>query len=494
MSFGKIADVNFTKTIRSLVNRIHDETPVRDSLYEQAMDYFAEVEELDKQKAFAAEKLEKARSAAENNDNDSEARKLQIAVEKAQTLSSDVHKEQEAKRLTRLDNVHKICNEILDVLEGTTEEEYNNYTSKTLGTLQLISPIEGRHVAATNQKTKHLYKTVLCIRLLDDLVQSNLITNNFVVQKYQEHQQWKTDKSPDKPMRSPFRTDVQIPLMIASIFQDIGHFHPEARAILKGPEGNLNEFRALEKDDRNALLKISYQQALRYTTYGLGMESYKGNSKEEREQFVQKQNEKLKFTRTLLKSAVNPEQGVGNLLKVPQVYCSVIMSTKLNYSYESLPRTNLVMEKGAELGAFSKAVSEALIKITGHFPQGFGITYIPKDSDKQDLDKYEYAIVVGLYPEKLDLPTCRLATRNLTFNAFGVNIIVNKDNNLFFPVARKKLERVSPKRLEEILQKLWSNYEERKDLELIPKCWYPREFFTYQRFQNLWNKANTVNM
>lgn len=490
MLHGKIDDSIFTKAIKNLVKKIHDHTPVKDSLYEQAVIYFKEQVEYEKQLSFAENQIEESGKKLTANQDPKKKAALERQSEKATGLLKNLKKEQDKKRQVRYDLTVKICNEILDLLDGTTPEEANNNAAKMLGTLQLISPIDGCGIANSNQKIKHLYKTVLCVKLLEHLLKERLITNSFVLQKFQEHQIWLSSKDPHKPEFSPFRSDVQIPLLIASLFQDVGQYHPEAQLVLKGQEGKLDEFRALNKEERSKLLKISYQQALRFTTFGVGVAAYKGNSKEDRKAFYLEEQEKLKFTRTLLKSAINPETGIGNLLKVPQVYCSVIMSTKPNFSYESLPRVKLVMDKGAEVGAFSKAVSDALIKITGVFPQGYGITYIPQDSDRQDLDRYEYAIVVGLYPQDIEIPLCRVATRNLAFNAFGVNIIIGKENNLYFGNAKKKLERVSEERLEEILRQLWSNYEERKHLDLIPKCWYPTEYFSYARFQNIWNKAS----
>lgn len=492
MLHGKIEDSIFTKAIKNLVKRIHDQTPVQDSLYEQAIIYFKEQIEYEKQLAFAESQIQESEKAVADNTDQKQGAKLEKRVQKAGDLLANLKKEQEKKRQIRYELTVKICNEILDLMEGANPTEANNNTAKMLGTIQLISQIEGKAIANSNQKTKHLYKTVLCIKLLEHLLKERLITNAFVLQKYQEHQIWQSSKDPNKPEHSPFRTDIQIPLIIASLYQDVGHYHPDAQHLLKGPEGKLDEFRALDKEERSKLLKISYQQALRYSTFAVGVAAYKGNSKEARKDFYQEEQEKLKFTRTLLKSAINPESGIGNLLKVPQVYCSVIMSTKQNYSYESLPRVKLVMDKGAEVGAYSKAVSDALIRITGVFPQGFGITFIPQDSDRQDLDRYEYAIVVGLYPEDIEIPLCRVATRNLAFNAFGVNIIIGKENNLYFGAAKKKLERVSEERLEEILRQLWSNYEQRKHLDLIPKNWFPTEFFSYARFQNLWNKPGEI--
>ncbi|MCY7294796.1 hypothetical protein [Alteromonas sp. a30] len=490
MLHGKIDDSIFTKAVTSLVKRIHDHTHVKDSLYEQATIYFKELIETEKQFQFAEGQIAEVEKELEAATDAKQAAKINHKKEKAESLLKGLKREQEAKRVDRYNNVIKICNEILDLLGQTGENETTHNAAKILGTIQLIAPIEGNSVPAFNQRAKHLYKVVLCIKLLDDLLKQKLITNSYVLQKYQEHQVWEKSKDKTKPEYSPFRTDIQIPLIIAALFQDVGHYHPEAQLILKGPKGDMDEFRALNKEERSSLLKISYQQALRYATFGVGVASYRGNSKEERKAFYQEEQEKLKFTRILLKSAINPESGIGNLLKVPQVYCSVVLSTKHNYNYETLPRVKLVMEKGAEVGAYSKAVSDSLIKMTGVFPQGYGVTFIPQDSDRQDLDRYEYGIVVGLYPEDIEEPVCRIATRNLAFNAFGVNVIIGKDNNLYFNGAKKKLERVSEERLEEILRLLWSNYEQRKHLDLIPKCWFPTEYFSYARFQNVWNKAS----
>ena len=191
----------------------------------------------------------------------------------------------------------------------------------------------------------------------------------------------------------------------------------------------------------------------------------------------------------LLKNAVKPEHGIGNLLKIPQIYTSVVLSTKSSFAYDTLPKVALVLEKGVEKGVYSKVAVDALICITGVFPQGFGVTYIPKDSDRQDLDRYEYAIVTGLYPADIRQPICRMVTRNLTYNVSAQGCVISVENNLYYAPARKKLEKISEERLLEILSKLVSNFEERKNMPLLPRCWHPDEYFSYVKNQNLWNKV-----
>jgi hypothetical protein len=222
----------------------------------------------------------------------------------------------------------------------------------------------------------------------------------------------------------------------------------------------------------------------------LGKEQYLGTSKEERVAFEHNQKERLNFTRTLLMDALKPKLGIGNLIKAPQIYASVIFSSKQNYNFLDLPKASLVIAKAAEGGAISKVAADSLLSIVGHFPQGYGITYIPQDADQQDMDRYEYAIVTELNPKNPYVPRCRIVTRSLTFISNGQTISVKTTNNLYFPAAKKKLEKINPARLEEILSKLVSNFEERRNLDLIPSYWNPYGFFSYKKLQNLWKKSN----
>jgi hypothetical protein len=176
------------------------------------------------------------------------------------------------------------------------------------------------------------------------------------------------------------------------------------------------------------------------------------------------------------------------LLKVPQIYTSIILSTKDNYNYKLLPKVYQVLNQNAEGGGCSQNVVNLLRRITGTFPQGYGLTYIPVDSDGVALDRYEYAIVNQLYPEKPDEPGCRIATRQLTFISYGHDIVVDIKRNLYFPETAKSLANISKKRLMEILEKLSSNYKEREQLDLLPRCWHANEFFSVRENQKLWIK------
>lgn len=52
----------------------------------------------------------------------------------------------------------------------------------------------------------------------------------------------------------------------------------------------------------------------------------------------------------------------------------------------------------------------------------------------------------------------------------------------------KKVAQLSKERLNEILELLSSNYKERQEFDLLPRCWHANEFFSIRANQKLWNK------
>lgn len=486
MSLGVIGKSSYSKLVSSLISRIYDSTSVADSVYEQAALFFQQSEARQQQET----ELEQQVYLFENRQQQASKRDMALIernLQQAQSEKQVFTQAREEEAFVRYSQLKRICQEIYTLCHGESVDDTNQASAKMLGTIQLLSPTEGKHIASSNQKSKHLYKAILSLRMLDRLLADNELTNSYVQHRLNES---KGKSLLNFDEHHPFRDDVQIPILMAAILQDIGSMHPAAQLILKGADGTANEFRVLDSDERGALLQISFRESLKFITQGLGVDRYSGNSKSERDWFIKNEDDKQLFLITLLKNAIKPEHGIGNILKIPQIYTSVVLSTKSSYSYETLPKVALVLEKGVEKGVYSKVAVDSLLKITGVFPQGFGITYIPKDSDRQDMDRYEYAIVTGLYPEDIRQPICRMVTRNLTYNVSAQGCIVGVQNNLYYPPAQKKLSRISEERLLEILSLLVSNFEERKNMPLLPKCWHPGEYFSYVKNQNLWNKVN----
>lgn len=480
MNKALIGESHYTKSVRNLIKKVHDLSPIKDSLYEQATDYFASLNSQGKQLHDLKQQVA--------NSKDATGSRAETRHKNAQSKLKHFQQQNEESRLQRYKELHQVCEQILDLTDAASQEESARNFARLLGTILLTTQTEHRKVVQFNQKSKHLYKATLCLLLLDVMLADKQLSNPYVLKHFESRVI--NAKNKDEARQCPYRLYVKVPLLMTALLQDIGQSHPEVQAILRGADGSGDEFRTLEKNERQQMLKLSYQHTINYLKDGIGCGSYVGNSKAERELFNEAEKDKLKFVMTLIKSSLDPRQTIGNLLKIPQVYTSVVLSTKPGQSYDTLPKATLVLQKAAEKDALNSKAVQSFISVVGHFPQGFGITYIPKDSDRRDLDRYEYAIVNGLYPENPAVPICRSATKNLEFTGLGHDLLIGTDNNLYYPQARKKLEVMSKERLLEILSKLVSNFEERKELALIPNSWHPYTFFSYAKHQNLWNKTN----
>jgi len=476
-----MSESSSTRVINNLVTKIHTSSALKDSVYENAANYFSQLPEIKNEWAKLNQNLATAQRNLNNNSKHEQLEKLKKKEMLCLKQLKDFQTHSDELRLNRINKLKCICDDILTQCIGKNEEDTNRKFAKILGTLSLRSPDGGNATLIYNQQCKHLYQAVLSLKLLDQLLKEKLIDNKYILERYVPG---------DDGGGSFFKSDVQVPLLISALLYDIGQCHPDAQQILKGESGNADEFRLMDNNDRVALLKCNYQHVLDYVKNALGVDKYKGNIKTERDMFNKKEEEKLAFICSLFKNSFKPKQGIGNLIKIPQIYVSVILSTKRNFVYSALPKVFQILSKGVERKAINKEVVNSLLKITGIFPQGFGITYIPKNTEGYDLNTYEYAIVSSLYPKDPQSPICRITTKNLVFYSTGTNLYIEPNNNLYFIEARKKLERISPERLKEILSKLWDNFENRQEQsDLIPKCWHPHEYFSLAKQQNIWNKV-----
>ena len=444
---------HYTRQVQILLTKIHGRSVLKDSILERAIKYYGHHEFVASDASISPE-------------------------------SEALYKLEQTERHSHLES---ICYEILELTEADSFEESNRKSAQLLGTIQLISPTEGSKVSANNELCKALYKATLSVRLLDKLLFNNEVNDPYVLSVLAEFE-GQSFADFDDAARRRFTYLVRIPLVMAALLQDIGQNDAQAQSILHGEDGNQDPQRTLAIEDRKQLLQINHKKTLSYISNGLGVPSYVGNSKAERDQFVVDEQLKHQFLKKLIKSSFKAKQGVGNLLKVPQIYVSIIFSTRGNYNYKVLPKVYQVLNKNAELGSCSQKVVDALYQITGMFPQGYGVIYMPEDEMGQQGECYEYAIVNRLYPKDPEQPLCRMATRKLAFIGYGRNIEVKKNNNLYFPHMAKKVATLSKERLNEILELLASNYQERQQLDLLPRCWHANEFFSVKEYQKLWNK------
>ena len=484
------SETNFTQQVRSLIDRTYGRSHLKDSFVERAIAYFEEKPAQNVKADGFVQRLTEIKAKLEQASG-KEAATLQQKLQLVEREQRNYQLQLRIERNERNENLLETCDKILKLCEGEDIEETNRKSAQLLGTIQLISPTEGKKIAELNEIHKPLYKAVLALRLLDRLCLDKIIAEPYISQYLTDipPEQYAQYHELDPKNYKVFVQQVKIPVIMAALLQDIGNYHPDAAKIIRGEDGKLDPYRTLDIESRKALLQISYRETIDYLVHGIGLTQYIGNSKVERDKFNQAEHKKIFFIKHLLKTSINPLKGIGNLLKVPQIYTSIILSTKAKYNYKLLPKAFQALNQNAERGTCSQAVVDSLYRITGMYPQGYGITYIPRDSDGNPLDRYEYAIVNRLYPENPEQPLCRVATRQLTFISRGLDIVVKCEDNLYLTAVANSLATMSKKRLMEILELLASNYKERENLELIPRCWHANEFFSIKENQKLWNKA-----
>jgi len=486
MSKKAASDTRFTSQVKVIIGKIYGQSIAKDSLLERATAYF-------EQQPYDQKKLDTYKEKITELSNKEGDENAQQQLKKVEREFKDYQLELKLESNERHKHLLVLCKEIIDLTEGSNFTETNRKSAQFLGTIQLLCPTEGKKVSQANEKAKPLYKAILCLRLLDKLcidhageLNSDHIKPYLADLSGEAYQELATN---NKEAYQAIIDNVKIPVIMAALIQDIGHFHQDAQKIVCGTDGQSDPYRTLVVDDRKALLQINYRETIRFLAEGLGAPSYVGNSKADREKFNSAEHKKLVFIKQLLKSSITPKQGIGNLLKVPQIYASIILSTKSSYNYKLLPKVYQALNQNAERGTCSQTVVDALRIITGDFPQGFGVTYIPKDSDGKDGEHYEYGVVNQLYPKAADQPVCRMATRSLTFISHGQDIEVPMSSNLYNIEVAKKFSALSKDRLNEILERLSSNYQERKQLDLLPRCWQAGDFFSMKDNQKLWNKS-----
>ncbi|WP_286233822.1 hypothetical protein [Thalassotalea sediminis] len=480
-------DTNFTTQVKAILNKLYGRSVLKDSLLEQAIEFY-------EQQTVQQHKLDKLSQRIKELSHQKDDADAKRQIEKLERNYRDLKQESKLESSDRYNYLYTVCKDILELTEGNNFAETIRKSAQVLGTIQLLCPTEGKRVPEANERNKPFYKAVLTLRLLDQLYIDQVIAvkdghvKSVIGDITGEDYKLMQEKTPE--IYAEFVEKVQIPVMMASLLQDIGHFHPDAQRIVRGEDGTQDPHRTLPVEERKQLLQINYRETIRFLIEGIGAPMYVGNSKADREKFNIAEHKKLVFIKHLLKNAIAPKQGIGNLLKVPQIYASIILSTKPSYNYKLLPKVYQALNKNAEKGACSQVVVDTLRTITGDFPQGFGVTFIPQDSDGRHGEHYEYAIVNQLYPNNPEHPKCRTATRGLTFIGRGQDIEIVDDISLYNTQTAKKFAALSKDRLNEILEKLASNYQERKKLDLLPRCWNAGEYFGMKNHQKLWVKSS----
>lgn len=469
-------DSIYTQQVKQLINMIYPKDTGYGSVFEDASHYFSVTPSLEQH----IEDLKAQLKRIEGNKD------KEVLAEQLTKQIRNSSEKLEEERLARLERLDAVSTKIIELCEGDNWQETQQLSAKLLGTLMLLTRGPEGSFAKVHMRFKPLYKAVLTLRLVDRLLEHDTIAHKYL-SKYREAA---SRFRGNRYWRDKWKIELGRPLITAALLQDIGLQSPAAQTILKGENGDLDEFRLLDESQRKDLLKLNYHFTLRYLSDGLGQPYYVGNNKEERDRFNKTHKDASEFLLSLVKDAFVSKSGLGEIVKIPQIYVSIVLSTKSDYSRMSLPKGYMLIEQLAKKGGLNKQLAQDFVELVGYFPQGFGITYIPVNEKGQEKDQYECAVVIGLNPANPAEPLCKVVTRNQKYITSGAQEVIPKGRNLYFPANRKKLMRVGQDRLGEIMSQLSSNFTPDALDDLVPSFWEPYDFFGFKKHQNLWAKNN----
>jgi hypothetical protein len=469
----------------SLVNAISGGNPEMPSLYKQATDYFIK-EPANKLKLSQLKVEIRATKLSLRTKSGKPVRVLKRRLERLHNKYEVEYLSQHTLRIQRLDDAMTVCLDILSLSEGEDFDETQLKSAKFLTTLVLFSPENSKKLAELHHRLKPAYKAVLSVRLLDKLVNDGLVKNTYMMKSYDAEKRYE----PDEFNYESYKQAVILPIMLAAIFQDVGLQHPALTELLEGNEGEKDRFRLLEKQEREEMLALNYQYTIDYLKNGLGCQQAGAEKEHEIAAFNKIEQKRLKFQLSLVLDANSSKRGTSEIIKIPQIYASVIFSTKRDYQRKNLPTASILITQLAIKKILSPKLADVFVSIVGRFPLGFGIAYIAQDTSGNELGFYEYAIVTGLNPPLIEQPICRLVTKNLMFLPHGKTDTIKRNRNLNFQIARKKLIKIDSKRLAEIMENLSHNYKIGESKPIIPYYWEPHEYFCVRGIQNLWSNTN----
>lgn len=357
-------------------------------------------------------------------------------------LEDDLHTLETAmqhSRNQRYEMLDHLTDQILDLLDG------QRIFSQLLGTIALSSPSpedKVRHVR--NEKYKPIYITALTIALFEEArhhsqFQTPYIKNrigklfqskesfSLMAEKGMQAEHSKSLKKPMPPeLKMAYREEVLKPIAKASLLQSIGSHCPEVNAIFDG-----DRYRQLDDEERTQLINTINSKTLDYIKLGIGIPNMRFDTKEARAKFIKEEKEKVLFMLETLRSLNSPKHELGDLIRIPMVYSSILLSTKEEFDYQQVYQAYDIIEQGKTNNQYHSEYVSLFLNMVGRFPLGSGIYFI-----QQETGEIERAIVSSLYPADINEPICKQITRRQLQFLTQAEVIVSSNSNLFFKETR----------------------------------------------------------
>lgn len=265
----------------------------------------------------------------------------------------------------------------------------NRDASQFITTMMLRAPLpDDRARSATNEKAKPIFIAALSVCLLKRLIEKKLLANDFILNKVPplvESEQHKGQLEYEPDAQAKYIDDVIVPIITAALIHHIGSYSQSAEDIFQG-----NRYRVLEEDDRKRLIKTISEHTDNYLQYGLGKPVYEHFDDPEKYQLAL---DKYQLTETILNNYSSPQDPIGNILRIPVIYSSFMLSTKAEHNFRITFKAFDILKGGIDNQVIYKPFAAEFLRMVGHYPLGTGIFFISKESNLP-----ERAVVTGLNP------------------------------------------------------------------------------------------------
>jgi hypothetical protein len=345
---------------------------------------------------------------------------------------AEIKQERFVDRGERYIALEKLVDNILDLLDGP------KIFSQFLGTMVLSTPLPNESVRCIrNEKNKPIYITALTVALFEEVrLFSSFETPylkksiNEIISDDQVSLMQRTDhRVLDLDKKMAYREEVLKPIVKATLLYHIGSYSPSAENIYEG-----NRFRLLNREKRIHLRGVIQQNSSLYLREGIGLPQERFDNKHAKEAFTKNENNKLDFMTQLL-DFEHQSSELRDLMRIPMVYGSFMLSTKEVFDYTSIYRAFDILKDGMKSGEYNPNFCALFLRMVGRFPIGSGIYFFSKETGM-----IEKGIVSSLFPRNPESPFVKQITRNQLQSLNQTEVIVSKNTNIYFQSVRDDSE------------------------------------------------------
>ena len=321
----------------------------------------------------------------------------------------------------------KLENISTSIVDNMIKEKDAN---KFLTTIILKAPLENDHTRCpNNEKTKPLFIAGMAAKFLMQLCELEKVDEPFIMDRmpnWIDSVEHPNQKELEPEMLKEFKASVLQPVVQAALIHNIGSYSMDAHRIYRG-----NRYRVLDEPTRKSLVRIIYDNTLNYLKYGLGEpESLKGKLKGKNPELEQ---EKFELLKSLLENFSKAQHPLGNVIRIPMIYSSFMLSTKLKHDYLLLYKAYDILTSGIEKKVIYPDYASVFQAMVGKYPLGSGLFFISKETHVP-----ERAVVIGLNPSQPKAAIVKQLTRRQLQFDDHTQVEVSPEYNIANEVARRK--------------------------------------------------------